>query len=113
MAFLFHPFRLNRFRLPCRFLCPNLRWLLYPAVKCAILSIEKGKAIEAALPLIAKNCFTYKQPSLLCVVAAISFFLVNLINQIHKGNNEYTDLDQILICNIHCIALLSSVRRAA
>ena len=26
-------------------------WFLNPAAKCAILSIEKGKAIEAALPL--------------------------------------------------------------
>ncbi len=25
-------------------------WLLNPAAKCAILSIEKGKATEAALP---------------------------------------------------------------
>ena len=55
----------------------NLRCLLYPAVKCAILSIEKGKAIEAALPLIAKNCFTYKQP--VTIVRSGGYFFFPLL----------------------------------
>jgi hypothetical protein len=32
-------------------------------------------------------------PSLLRIVAAISFSLVNLIKQIRKGDNEYPNLD--------------------
>ena len=33
------------------------------------------------------------KPSLLRVVAAISFSLVNLIKQVSKGNNEYSNLN--------------------
>ena len=65
-----------------------------PAAKCAILSIEKGKAIEAALPLtMNKLSGFYPTAVTIAVVAAISFSLVNLINQICRGDNEYTDLD--------------------
>lgn len=39
------------------------------------------------------------------------FPLVNLIKQIRKGDNEYTCLNYVLICNIHCFALPSFVRR--
>ena len=35
-------------------------WLLNPAAKCAILSIEKGKAIEAALPSSKTNLTSYE-----------------------------------------------------
>ena len=39
----------------CNHITITCVWLLNPAAKCAILSIEKGKAIEAALPTNSYN----------------------------------------------------------
>lgn len=80
----------------------------------AIIKIQKGKAIEAATPPnINSYDILYVRPSTIgSSWRLFLFFLENLINQIYKGYNEYPNLDQVLICNIHCIALLSLVWRA-
>ena len=44
----------------------------------------------------------YEQPSYVVIWRLFSFTLENLITETYKGNNEYSKLDQVLICNIHC-----------
>ena len=67
-----------------------------------ILGIEKGKP-EKRLTLNLNFNTDYtsiRKPSLLRVVAAISA-LKDCMTQSNEGANEYSSLDQVLICNIH------------
>ncbi len=55
---------------------------------------QKGKSHRSGSTHIMTNYYLMRgMPSLLRIVAAISFSLVNLIKQIRKGDNEYPNLD--------------------
>ena len=75
--------------------------------KCAILNEKKGnrKRLPDIVTAIYMTAVSYCSSWRL-----FSFTLENLIAKTYKGNNEYTKLNQIRICN-HRIALLSFVWR--
>ena len=87
---------------------------LYPASRCAILIIKKGKARTHGLPLNNQQLtFLQGQPFTICGSGRLFSSLEYLIKQTYKGHNEYSNLNQVLICNIHWLALLSFVWRVS
>lgn len=55
----------------------------------------------AAYPSKIKVTVNYRQSSLVRVMAAVSLILEDLVAKTNQGNNQYTKLKQIRICN-HC-----------
>ena len=67
---------------------------LRAAARYAILKVEKGKAIEAATLRKSTLKALQHQPSTIrSSWRLLLFILENLIDQIHKGYNEYSNLD--------------------
>ena len=57
--------------------------------------IDKGKAIQAALPQFVVSYLIKRQAVTIAVVGLFLFSFVNLIKQTEKSNNEYTCLNQV------------------
>ena len=92
----------------------DLQNILNPAARCAILRIEKGKPQKRpTLEQFKLNVFQHQPSAIRSSWRLFSFVLEYLITQTDKGNNKYTKLNQVRICNIHWQALLSFVWRVS
>jgi len=67
--------------------------LLRFALRYAIVYIQRESHRSGSTHIMTNYYLMRGMPSLLRIVAAISFSLVNLIKQIRKGDNEYPNLD--------------------
>nr|WP_303004138.1 hypothetical protein [uncultured Blautia sp.] len=67
---------------------------LYPASRCAILIIEKGKARTHGLPLNNQQLtFLQGQPFTICGSGRLFSSLEDLVNETGKGNQQDIYLD--------------------
>ena len=90
--------------------------VIFPLVSCLLVwySKEKGKPQKRPTLWIIKLNVLQHQPSTIpSSWRLFSFVLENLITKTDKGNNEYTKLNQVRICNIHWQPLLSFVWRVS
>ena len=87
-------------------LAENLGWTMQKTKGLLTLSgfhsFRKSWDKKGELLLTLRLCCYVDSRHMSEIWRLFSFTLENLITETYKDNNKYSNLDQVLICNIHC-----------